>query len=283
MFEEFEASRRSVDGISYVDVGEGPVTVFVHGVFTNALLWRNVMRELAGTRRCIAVDLPGHGRTPPIGEPSVHGWVDAVATVLRELDLRDVHLVGNDTGGAVVQLLLGREEAGRLASLALTNCDTELAFPPRLLKPLVWGARANVLRAIAPVLRFPFVAREVFRSGYRRPADVPREVFRSYLAPTVDDREGLRFTGRLLTSVHPRQLAENRARLAECELPTALIWGTGDLFFDIEQARWLRDVIPGAREIVEIHGGRLFFPDEYAAELVEALDHHWRTSVGKPS
>lgn len=108
MFEEFEASRRSVDGISYVDVGEGPVTVFVHGVFTNALLWRNVMRELAGTRRCIAVDLPGHGRTPPIGEPSVHGWVDAVATVLRELDLRDVHLVGNDTGGAVVQLLLGR-------------------------------------------------------------------------------------------------------------------------------------------------------------------------------
>lgn len=278
MTQDLEAGRRSVNGISCIDVGDGPVTVFVHGVFTNALLWRNVVRALEDRRRCVVIDLPGHGRTPPMGQPSVHGWADAVSTVLRELDLWNVHLVGNDTGGAVVQLMLARDP-DRLASVALTNCDTERRFPPRLLKPMVWAARAHLVGVLAAPLRIPWVARAVFRSAYRNPAGVPQQVLRSYLAPTVHDREGRRFLRQLLTSVDPRQLAENRPRLAECELPTALIWGTGDPFFDVEDAAWLHDVVPGARAVVEIPGARLFFPDENAAELVEALDDHWNASA----
>ena len=64
MPDEYAAHRRTAGGISYTDVGEGPVTLFVHGVFTNGRLWRNCFRLLADHRRCIAVDLPGHGSTP---------------------------------------------------------------------------------------------------------------------------------------------------------------------------------------------------------------------------
>ena len=58
-------------------------------------------------------------------------------------------------------------------------------------------------------------------------------------------------------------------------VPTLVVWGTGDAFFDLSWARWLRDTLPGVREIVEIEDGRLFFPDERAAELVPHLRRFW--------
>ena len=93
----FAPYRRSRGGVSYTDVGQGPVTLFVHGVFTNGRLWRNCVRSLSENRRCISIDLPGHGHTPPVGEASVWGLADAVDTVIDQLNLRDIHLVGNDT------------------------------------------------------------------------------------------------------------------------------------------------------------------------------------------
>jgi pimeloyl-ACP methyl ester carboxylesterase len=57
------AVTRSGD-ISYIDTGTGPAALFVHGLGTNAYLWRNVIAGLSGQRRCIAVDLPLHGQSP---------------------------------------------------------------------------------------------------------------------------------------------------------------------------------------------------------------------------
>lgn len=54
-----------------------------------------------------------------------------------------------------------------------------------------------------------------------------------------------------------------------------IVYGTGDIFFRRKWAYWLRDAIPGATGIVEIDGGRLFFPDERATELTAALRRHW--------
>jgi pimeloyl-ACP methyl ester carboxylesterase len=67
MLNELEAHRRTaatdLGDISYLDVGEGPTALFVHGVFTNALFWRNVLAAVRSQRRCIAIDLPAHGQT----------------------------------------------------------------------------------------------------------------------------------------------------------------------------------------------------------------------------
>ncbi|WP_424186311.1 alpha/beta fold hydrolase [Actinokineospora sp. G85] len=274
MADEFAAYRATAGGISYTDVGQGPVTLFVHGVFTNGRLWRNCVRLLSGHRRCVSVDLPGHGHTPPVGEASVWGLADAVGTVLRELDLREVHLVGNDTGGAVAQVALTREPE-RFASFALTNCDTEGNFPPPAFRPAVWAAKAGLLRAGAALARRPRLAKQLYRTGYQDVAAVPDDVITDYLAPTLGSREGVRFMTALLASMAPDQLAPIRPRLAACELPTAIVWGTGDLFFRRSWADWLVDLIPGATEVVEVPGARLFFPDERAAELVDALAAHW--------
>src|ERR1700684_1620410 len=65
---ELEAHRHTVatssGEISYLDIGAGPVALFVHGIATHAYLWRHVMDALSGQRRCIAVDLPLHGQSP---------------------------------------------------------------------------------------------------------------------------------------------------------------------------------------------------------------------------
>ena len=275
MADEFAAHRRTAGDISYTDIGQGPVTLFVHGVFTNGRLWRNCVRLLSDHRRCISIDLPGHGHTPPIGKPSVWGLADAVDTVIRELDVRDIHLVGNDTGGAVVQVVLTRDPT-RFASVALTNCDTEGNFPPPAFKPAVWAAKARLLYAARPLDRIPKVAKHIYRTGYQNVSAVPDDVIVDYLAPTLGSAEGARFMTALLSSMTQTLLAPIRPALSTCEVPTAVVWGTGDFFFRRSWADWLVDLIPGATGVVEVPGARLFFPDERARELVDVLESHWR-------
>ena len=65
------------------------------------------------------------------------------------------------------------------------------------------------------------------------------------------------------------------AALSRLQVPTLIVWGTADKFFRRKWAYWLRDTIPGASEVVEIDGGRLFFPDERATEFTAALRRHW--------
>ncbi|WP_165497073.1 alpha/beta hydrolase [Rhodococcus sp. ABRD24] len=275
MTDEFAPYRRIAGGISFTDVGEGPVTLFVHGVFTNGRLWRNCVQLLSDHRRCISVDLPGHGHTPPVGEPSVWGLADAVDTVIRELDLREVHLVGNDTGGAVAQIVLTRDPQ-RFASLTLTNCDTEGNFPPPAFRPAVWAAKSRLLRAGAPLAKRAKLGKQIYRTGYQDVSAVPDDVITDYLTPILGSREGVRFMTTLLSSMKPTLLAPIRPLLSSCEVPTAIVWGTGDIFFRRSWADWLVDLIPGATDVVEVPGARLFFPDERARELVDALEAHWR-------
>jgi pimeloyl-ACP methyl ester carboxylesterase len=87
--------------ISYLDIGTGPVALFVHGIATNAYLWRNVISALATERRCIAVDLPLHGQSPVFAEQDLS--LAALAAGLDDfcdaLALTGIDLVANDTGG----------------------------------------------------------------------------------------------------------------------------------------------------------------------------------------
>ncbi|MEI7716929.1 MAG: alpha/beta fold hydrolase [Mycobacterium sp.] len=165
MTDEFAPYRRSTGEVSYTDVGRGPVTLFVHGVFTDGRLWRNCVRSLSENRRCISIDLPGHGHTRPVGEASVWGLADAVDTVIDQLNLRDIHLVGNDTGGAVSQIVLTRDQT-RFTSFALTNCDTEGNLPPTAFRPAVWAAKTGLMRLAAkPLISMPTIAKRDLPHG----------------------------------------------------------------------------------------------------------------------
>jgi len=266
--------------VSYIDTGgPGRPVLFVHGVGSSSYLWRNVIERLDGERRCVAFDLPLHGYTPaaPDQDFTLPGLARFIAGCCDGLDLTDIDLVANDTGGAISQVFAAGH-AERLHTLTLTNCEAHDNMPPRALLPAVLLARMGLLARLAPRLMAPGnprTAKRVYGRVYQDVTRLPAEIARVWLEAQAGTPETARQAQRLLTSLHARDLLAAEPALARLQVPTLIVWGTNDVFFRTKWAYWLRDTIPGATEVVEIDGGRLFFPDERADELTAALRRHW--------
>ena len=120
--------------IEYYETGSGPVLVFLHLVLAEASHWDKMPPFLAANFRCIFPALPmGAHRVPAdaAADLSVDGLARAVADLLEYLDLTDVTLIGNDSGGAISQVVAANYP-GRLGGVVLTNCDMYDDFPPKL-------------------------------------------------------------------------------------------------------------------------------------------------------
>jgi pimeloyl-ACP methyl ester carboxylesterase len=264
---------------SYIDTGgPGRPALFLHGVGTSAYLWRHVIEQLDGQRRCVAVDLPLHGHTPAAADQdfSLPGLARFVADFCDALDLTGIDLVANDTGGAIAQVVaVGKP--GRLHTLTLTNCEAHDNLPPKALLPAVLLARMGLIAPIAPrlVRSIPRAHERFAGAGYQDAANLPKEISLAWLEQAFGTAESARQFQRLLTSLRARDLLAIEPGLARLQVPTLIVWGTGDRFFHRKWAYWLRDTIPGATDVVEIDGGRLFFPDERATEFTAALRRHW--------
>jgi pimeloyl-ACP methyl ester carboxylesterase len=262
--------------IAYTEFGTGPAAVFVHGVVTSGALWRHVIEQVSTGTRCVAVDLPGHGGTPPRADMSVTAIAGLVVDLCEGLGLDQVDLVGCDTGGAIAQLV-AVQRPDLLRSLVLTNCDTEGNFPPPAFMPVVQAARRGEIAGLATTFAAdPAAARaSVIADNYEYPDKVPDEVWREYLTPIGHDTEHARHFERLLGAMAPEEMAGVNDRLSSLDVPTLLVWGTAVDGFGMEWAHRLRDLIPGAREVVEIDGAKLFFPEERPEELAIQLRRHW--------
>src|SRR6185436_18470384 len=110
--------------IQYRDEGHGPTVVFIHGALVDGRLWEPVVERLAPHARCVVPDLPLGSHTVPMApdaDLTPPGLAKLIADFLAALDLEDVTLVGNDTGGGLSQLVVGAHPE-RIGRLVLTNC-----------------------------------------------------------------------------------------------------------------------------------------------------------------
>jgi pimeloyl-ACP methyl ester carboxylesterase len=264
--------------VSYLDAGEGAPALFVHGVGTNAHLWRHVVDALRGERRCVAIDLPLHGQTPATADQdlSLPGLARVVEDLCAALDLTGIDLVANDTGGAVAQIFAAHHP-DRLHSFCLTNCETHDNVPPAAFKPTVDLAAAGALAPAAAALlaSWPTARETVFAMGYEDIEHLDLDVVRDFLEPVLGSIERAEQFERMLVSLRAEDLLAVEPELRRLTVPTLVVWGTGDEFFEVRWAHWLADTIPGVTEVVELDGARLFFPDERAGELVAQLRRHW--------
>jgi pimeloyl-ACP methyl ester carboxylesterase len=280
LFDKHRSSVRTRSGpASYIDTGgPGRTALFVHGIGSSSYLWRHVIGQLEGERRCVAFDLPLHGQTPAAADQdlSLPGLARFLADCCDALQLTDIDLVANDTGGAVSQVFAaGHPE--RLHTLTLTNCETPDNFPPRALLPVIWLARLGVLAPLGHRLARDIhrARRRMLDAAYQDPARLPDDVARAWIEPVLGTREAARSYQRLFRSLHGRDLRAAGPGLARLGVPTVIVWGTGDTIFPVKWAYRLRDTIAGATDVVEVDGGHLFFPDERADELTAALRRHW--------
>jgi len=264
--------------LSYVEIGAGPPALFVHGVGTSAYLWADVVTALADTRRCIAVDLPVHGQSParPDQQMSVGSFADVLAEFCETLELGKVDLVANDTGGAVAQVFAARHPE-HIRSFTLTNCDAHDNVPPEAFLPTVELARAGQIVAAAPdlIADLPAARQAVFAMGFENPEYLSIEMVQAYLEPVLGTPERAEKFQALIASFEPNDLLSVEPALQRLDAPTLIVWGTADEFFDLKWAYWLRDTIPGAHDVVEVAGAKLFWPQERPQDLVRPLRKFW--------
>lgn len=235
--------------IRYRERGEGSPVVFVHGLFANADLWREVVPTVADAGfRCIAPDWPlgGHELPMPNADLSPQGAASIIADFLEALDLHDVTLVANDTGGGITQILMSRlpERVGRVV---LTPSDSfELFFPPAIafLPPL---ARVpGAVWAIVQTLRVRATHRLPITFGWVSKRPIPPEVVDSFLSPSRRSAAVRHDLRRFLRGVHNRHTLAAARELPKFTKPVLLAWATEDKLFPISLAHRLAAVLPNA-------------------------------------
>ena len=196
--------------VSYIDTGgPGRPVLLVHGVGSSSYLWRNVIELLDGERRCVSFDLPLHGYTPaaPGQDFTLNGLARFIAGCCDTLDLTDIDLVANDTGGAISQVFAAGH-AGRLHTLTLTNCEAHGNVPPKVLLPAVLLARLGLMAPIAQRLtrNIPRAKKTVYGMGYQDISKLPDDIARVWLEAQGKTRQAARQAQRLLVSLHARDL-----------------------------------------------------------------------------
>jgi pimeloyl-ACP methyl ester carboxylesterase len=271
----------SAGTIEYTDTGgDGPVLVLLHGLMMDSSLWDGAIADLSAGHRCLAPTLPlGAHRHPmdPAADLSLPAIARLVAEFLDRLDLHDVTLVGNDTGGALVQLLMG-DGAARVGRAVLASCDAFDNFPPGLTgKTLVltgklpapaFGLFMQQMR-LRPVRRLPIAFGWLTRRGDAATA--------RWMKPVLTQPAIRRDTVRALRAVAAdKGLLEKAAeRLPGFTRPALVMWASGDRVMPPEHGRRLAELLPDAR-LAEVPDSYTLIPlDQPAsfARLVREFTH----------
>jgi pimeloyl-ACP methyl ester carboxylesterase len=268
--------------ISYVEVGHGPVALFVHGVLLNSYLWRHQLAQLGDIRRCIAVDLLAHGDTEISSGQDVSVTANAhmLAQFLDALNIDQVDLVGNDSGGGICQIFAALYPQ-RIRSLTLTNCDTHDNWPPEPFKPFVAMVAAG---GLPDTLNAMLADKSVYRSpqalgpAYERPEAVTDDTIETYLRPFLRSPKRTHDIERFVNAFDNRHTVQIETKLKRLQVPTLIAWATDDIYFDVEWSRWLEKTIPGSRKRMEFESARIFFPEERPHEFNRELKEHWAAS-----
>lgn len=264
--------------VAYVERGTGAAALFLHGFPLNGFQWRGALERLSPYRRCIAPDFLGLGYTEVAKGQSVapDAQVEMLIALLDTLDIGQVDLVANDSGGAVAQLLLVRYPQ-RVRTLLLTNCDAEIDCPPPALQPVIELARKGqfVPQWLAPWLADHVLARSPQGLGgmtFTYPQNPSDEAIDMYLRPLVEHPDQ---THAYALGLDSNVLAGVEATLKQRNTPTRIIWGTGDTIFSSESPGYLDKTFGNSQGIRRVPDAKLFFPEEFPDLIAEEARQLW--------
>ena len=259
--------RTRFGDIAYAEAGRGFPAVFLHGLGQSAYFWRHQLAELSDRRRCIAFDLMAHGQTEAVPGQDVSFREQAVMILeaLSELGVTTFDLVLNDSGGAIGQIMAVTAPE-RVRSMVLTNCDVHDNWPPVALSEIrVAALEGKLADMFGHFVYDPNAFRapgSIAEMVYEDPDFATDEAIRINLGPIISSDERKAAFNRYAGMQDHSQLVAIEDGLRALDMPCLIIWGTDDVFFATEWAYWLKDALPGAREVVEIVGAKLFFPEE---------------------
>jgi len=254
--------------IGYVAHGSGPEVLLLHGFPLNGFQWRGTIEGLAAQTRCIAPDFLGMGHSSAArGQPvSPHVQALMLIALLDELRIARAHVIANDSGGAVAQLLVARNPQ-RVRSLLLTNCDTEVESPPAAMRPVIALARQGELAKqwFMPWAADPSLARSTAGIGGRCYADRNHptdEALHMYFSPLVRLAERRASLHRYAIALERNALAGIRPALRASRVPTRIAWGLDDTIFSMRSAQYLAECFGNCHGFHLQPDAKLFWPEE---------------------
>jgi pimeloyl-ACP methyl ester carboxylesterase len=240
----------SAGRIRYTDTGSGEPILFVHGLLATGGLWRMTVERLQPDFRCVVPELPlGAHEIPmkPEAELTPRSVARMLAELIERLDLDGVTVVGNDTGGAISQLLV-TEHPERIGRLVLTPCDAFEHFFPPAFRPMQWlshipGALTVALQPVrfAPIRNSPLGFGRLSKRGI--PNDMAAAAMRSYFGNRAIRRDMERF----VRAVDKKDTLAAAERLRDFDRPALLAWAREDKFFKVKLAQRLLERLPQGR------------------------------------
>ncbi|NNH75614.1 alpha/beta hydrolase [Nocardia uniformis] len=259
--------------IRYHDTGSGAPVVFVHGLLVNADLWRKVVPGLVATgHRCLTPDWPlgAHSIPVPDADLTPTGLADLIAAFLERLDLDDVTVVANDSGGALTQILLARNRS-RIGRVVLTPSDTYEAFLPALLAPLQWLARIpGSMRPLTAAMRIRAVQRLPIAFGWVVKHGQPNEIADSYLLPSRNSGAIRKDLRRFLKGIDGKYTVEAAQHFPDIDIPVLLAWATEDKVFKLSSAQRVERELPNAT-LRQIDDAYTFVSEDQPELLTEMI------------
>jgi pimeloyl-ACP methyl ester carboxylesterase len=279
----------SAGTIDYQDTGgEGPTLVLLHGLLMDASLWDDVITDLSIDHRCVAPTLPlgAHGHPmSPNADLSLRGIAQLVAELIDRLDLRDVTLVGNDTGGALVQLVVGDDAATRVGRIVLASCDAFDNFPPGLtgktlvltgkLPPALFGLFMQQMR-LRPLRRLPIAFGWLTKRGDAATA--------RWIQPVLHQREIRRDTTRVLraAAADKNVMVDAARRLPTYDRPALVVWASEDRVMPPGHGRRLAELLSQG-QLTEIPDSYTLIPLDQPGRFARIVRDFTRSSTSDQS
>jgi pimeloyl-ACP methyl ester carboxylesterase len=272
---ERETVELSGAQVTYRDVGSGPTVVFVHGVYVGARLWDDVVERLSGSHRCIVPTWPlgaHENEIPPGVDLSALAAARRIPELLEALDLHDVTVVANDTGGGLTLASLASGHPGltRLAALVLTNCDSFEHFPPPSFAPMVRLCRMST--AAGRGLMWFFTTRPGKAAFFsqvcatRPSAQRIDDILGGFATSSRSRRDAVTVTRSMRPAITEAAVPALRA----FDKPVRVVWGDADKVFPKDDGRRIAEAAPHG-SYVPVPGSGCYVmvdaPDQLAAEI----------------
>ncbi|HWJ43383.1 MAG TPA: alpha/beta hydrolase [Solirubrobacterales bacterium] len=257
--------------IRYREAGAGKPVVFVHGYLVDHRLWDGVVDRLSDRYRCVAPDWPLAAHQVPMNRDadlSPTGIARLIADFLAKLELDDVTVVGNDSGGAISQVL-ATNHPDRIGRLALTNCDTHENFPPGIFKAMPPLAKIpGGMLALSLPFRIEALARRAFAPFAK--TRIPDELIASWMEPNKRSSAVRHDAAKVTAGMNKRYTLAAARKLSESQLPIRLLWAPEDKLFPISYAERLAGECSNAK-VVSIADASTFVPLDQPERVAEEI------------
>jgi pimeloyl-ACP methyl ester carboxylesterase len=270
--------------VRYREQGTGTPIVLIHGLLVNGNIWDRLVPLLAQQGRCIVPDLPLGSHSLPMNKGadlSAPGLARLIAEFMERLGLEDVTLIGNDTGGALCQLVAA-DHPEPLGRLVLTTCDAFENFPPPAVRPMVTALKLpGALVATSLLGRLRVVRKAAFKAMPLTMQPIPDEQVKSWVVPLAD--KGVRADlATVVRGLDPADTLAAAERLRDFDRPALIVWGARDRIFPFSDAERLAATLPNAR-LERIPNARAFVQLDAPERLAELIGSVANGAVTAPA